>query len=285
MLNPTKILVEAFGNHLESTFNSMFGSEGQNYAQLAAMGGRLVLECIGNSDAPYHDLQHTLHVTTVGLDIMRGKHIYTHTTQEDWIHFTVALLCHDIGYVRGVCAADTQDSFVVDDEGNTVTLPRGATDASLTPYHIERGKIFVRERFSEVSFIDHERVQQAIELTRFPVPDDDDHQVTDTEAGLVRAADLIGQMADPQYLQKLSKLFQEFVETGAAKSLGYETAADLADSYPNFYWKSVKPYISDAIRYLEWTQEGKQWIAMLHSHVFSVEHGQFSFGPFRGGSR
>ncbi len=127
--------------------------------------------------------------------------------------------------------------------------------------------------------------EQAIELTRFPVPDDDDHQATDTEAGLVRAADLIGQLADPQHLQKLSKLFHEFVETGAAQSLGYETAADLADAYPSFYGKGVTPYIQDAIRYLNWTPEGKQWIAMLHSHVFSVEHNQCSFGPFRGGSR
>ncbi len=285
MLNPTQILANALGNHIEQTFNSMFGSDKENYAQRAAIAGRLALECIGNSDAAYHDLQHTLHVTAVGLEIMRGKHLHVRTTPEDWFHYTVALLCHDVGYVRGVCAGDTRDKFVVDHEGNTFTPPRGATDAALTPYHVERGKIFVLERFSEVPFIDAERVEQAIELTRFPVPDDADHQETDTEAGLVRAADLIGQLADPQYLQKLSKLFQEFVETGAAKALGYETAADLADAYPSFYWKSVRPYILDAIRYLEWTQEGKQWIAMLHSHVFSVEHGQFSFGPFREGSR
>lgn len=105
--------------------------------------------------------------------------------------------------------------------------------------------------------------EQAIELTRFPVPDDDDHQATDTEAGLVRAADLIGQLADPQYPQKLSKLFHEFVETGAAQSLGYETAADLADASPSFhgpsfYGKGVTPYMQDAIRYLEWTPEGEQ---------------------------
>src|SRR5262249_39835377 len=31
--------------------------------------------------------------------------------------------------------------------GNTVTPPRGASDAFLLPHHVERGKIFVRERF------------------------------------------------------------------------------------------------------------------------------------------
>ena len=282
MLNPTQILVDAFSDHLEDTFVTLFGDESRQTAQLAALAGRLSLECIANSDAPYHDLQHTWFVTTVGLEIMRGKHMAERTTAEDWLHFTVSLLCHDIGYVRGVCRADTGDTFVIDDKGNTFTPLRGATDASLTSYHIERGKIFVHERLTDEPLIDAKRVERAIELTRFPFPDDEDHKETDTEAGLVRAADLIGQMADPQYLQKLSRLFQEFVETGADKVLGYQSAADLAESYPSFFWKNVKPYISDAIRYLELTQEGKQWLAMLHSHVFAVEHDQFSFGPFRG---
>jgi hypothetical protein len=281
MLNPTAILISAFGDHLERAFNRLYGSDTENIAQQAAIGGRLALEYISNSDAHYHDLQHTLHVTAVGLEIMKGKHMHVQTTPEDWLHYVVALLCHDIGYVRGVCSGDTRDEFVIDAKGKTITLSRGATDASLTPYHVERGKIFVRERLADVPFIDTARVVQAIELTRFPVPDDDDHQATGTEAGLVRAADLIGQLADPQYLQKLSKLYQEFVETGEAEAMGYKTAADLADSYPDFYWSIVKPYIADAIRYLEWTQEGKYWIAMLHSHVFSVEHGQFHFGPYR----
>src|SRR6185312_15252617 len=76
-------------------------------------------------------------------------------------------------------------------------LPRGASDAVLTPYHVTRGKMFVRERLSQ-SVLDGDRIARAIELTRFPVPDDDDHADTNSEAGLVRAADLIGQLADPR---------------------------------------------------------------------------------------
>jgi hypothetical protein len=45
----------------------------------------------------------------------------------------------------------------------------------------------VRDPFAPVPFIDEERVAAAIELTRFPVLDDEDHAATDTEAGLVRA--------------------------------------------------------------------------------------------------
>jgi hypothetical protein len=52
------------------------------------------------------------------------------------------------------------------------------------------------------SVLDGDRIARAIELTRFRVPDDDDHAETDSELGLVRAADLIGQLADPRYPQK-----------------------------------------------------------------------------------
>lgn len=158
MLNPTQILITPFGDHLEQAFNKIYGSDPRHYAQQAAIGGRLALEFIGNSDAHYHDMQHTLHVTSVGLEIMHGKHMHVQTTPEDWLHYIVALLCHDIGYLRGVCPGDTRDAFVIDDQGNTVTLSRGATDASLTPYHVERGKILVRERLADVPFIDTDRI-------------------------------------------------------------------------------------------------------------------------------
>jgi hypothetical protein len=191
-------------------------------------------------------------------------------------------LCHDIGYVRGVCPGDDGTSFVIDAEGTRLEMPRGASDAILTKHHIERGKIFVRHRFGAVPFIDEERVCRSIELTRFPVPDSSDHQETDSEAGLVRAADLIGQLADPNYPQRLTALFGEFRETGFAEELGYETAADLADAYPAFFWKNVRPYIGHALAYLQLTQEGKQFIGSLYGHVFAVEHRERRYGPSTG---
>jgi hypothetical protein len=149
----------------------------------------------------------------------------------------------------------------------------------LTPYHVTRGKIFVRERFAPSGILDPERIAQAIELTRFPVPSDDDHADTHTEPGLVRAADLIGQLGDPRYPQKLNALFHEFVETGTAKQLGLSSPADLVDSYPTFFWKGAAPYIGDALHYLSLTSEGRLWVANLHSHVFAAEHGKMVSGP------
>src|SRR4029077_11339834 len=99
-------------------------------------------------------------------------------TPSDWGHTIFAALAHDIGYVRGICPGDTAEHFVIDAAGNTVTPPRGASDAFLMPYHVERGKIMVRERFAAVSCIDEERIATAIELARFPGPDDDDAAAT-----------------------------------------------------------------------------------------------------------
>ncbi len=284
MLNPTTLKADALGDVLESNYRDVFGPQEPTYAAKLGLAARLVLEIIANSDALYHDVDHTMMVTLVGQEILRGRHVATPLTPVDWLHYTVATLCHDIGYVRGVCAGDMRESFVIDDAGNLVTPPRGASDAFLTPYHVNRGKIAVRERLGPLPYFDEERIARAIELTRFPVPDSADHRETNSEAGLVRAADLIGQLADPNHLIKLNKLYYEFVETGEAVKLGYKTPADLADSYSTFYWSVVSPYIGDAIRYLELTQEGKQWIANLHSHVFAVEHQQYRLGPCRGPS-
>jgi hypothetical protein len=240
---------------------------------------RLVVERLASSDALYHDVQHTALVALVAQDIMCGRRLSLDVTPSDWLHTIVAALAHDLGYVRGICRQDRPGRYVIDEKGNTISPPSGASDAFLAPYHVERSKIAVRERLGSHEFIDAERVARAIELTRFPVPDDDDHAETDTEAGLVRAADLIGQLGDPLYLRKLNALFHEFVEIGLNERLGYRSPADVADRYPSFYWSKVEPYVRDGIRYLERTMEGRQWVAQLHSHIFAVEHKQRTIGP------
>jgi hypothetical protein len=53
--------------------------------------------------------------------------------------------------------------------------------------------------------------------------------------------------------------------------LGYTSPADLIDLYPQFYWRSISPYIQAAIRYLNVTSSGRQWIASLYSNIFRAE--------------
>ena len=279
MLNPTSLLADALGRNLTETYRRIYGDQEPHIASGLDEAARLVIERIAGSDALYHDCQHTALVTLCVQDVLRGRRLEQTITPSDWGHTIWAALHHDIGYVRGICAGDTAEAFVIDAAGNTVIPPRGASDAFLMPYHVERGKIFVRERFASVPFIDEERIANAIELTRFPVPDDEDRAATDTEAGLVRAADFIGQLGDPLYLRKLNALYYEFVENGVTEKLGCTSPADMADHYPQFYWSKVERYLGDALRYLDMTMEGKQWTATLYSHIFAIEHNRRRMGP------
>ena len=67
---------------------------------------------------------------------------------------------------------------------------------------------------------------------------------------LLRASDLIGQLADLNYMRKVSGLFAEFEETGMNEKLGYASSAALRAAYPKFFWSVVSPYVSDALSYL-----------------------------------
>ena len=272
MLNITTLAADAFGRQLAETYHQYYGKRADDYAPLIYSGARLLIERIGCSDALYHNFEHTIIVTQVGQEILRGRLLSQPIEPEDWLHFIFALLCHDIGFVRGACANDKSTSIVVDEAGQRVELPRGASDAALAPYHVTRSKIAVRERLGHHRVLDCERIARAIELTRFPVPDGDDHKETGTEAGLVRAADLIGQMADPNYLSKLNALFHELNETGAAEKMGVFNADDLRESYPKFFWGAVEPFIGDGLRFLGMTVEGKRWIASLYGNVLIADH-------------
>ena len=216
-------------------------------------------------------------VTTVGQQILLGKHLLEGgVSPREWAHFVTALLCHDIGYVRGICQLDGKGVYATGIGDETVELPPGATDAMMTPYHVDRSKQFVIERFGRETMldIDSELVAEFIEATRFPATDKPDRDKTASYPGLVRAADYIGQVGDPDYLRKIPALFYEFEQIGTNEALGYKNPDDMRKGYATFFWDKVHPYIQEAERFLRATQDGKQWLANLHSHVFQVEHNQ-----------
>src|SRR5262244_2126511 len=199
MFNPTEVVIEAFVRELQAMYVHTYSVLEPIYPDVIAFIGRAAMENIANSDAPYHNAEHTMMVTLVGQEILRGKHIRDGgVSPHDWLHFIVSLLCHDIGFVRGVCRGDGNGRYVYDAKGEVVALPDGSTDASLTPYHVTRSKLFVRERFGKIALIhvDTMEIEANIEHTRFPVPEDEQHSSTTDYPGLLRAADLVGQMAD-----------------------------------------------------------------------------------------
>ena len=275
MFNPSAVVIDNLVHFLQAGYRRNYGNLKPDYADIIGWAANMALENIANSDALYHNIEHTIYVTLVGQEILWGKHIREGgVTCEDWLHCIISLLCHDIGYVKKVCKQDEpgQRLYATGLDGMMVSLPLGCTDASLTPYHVDRGKLFIDERFGDRKLINTSVIKRNIELTRFPVPTDADHQDTTNYPGLIRAADLIGQLSDLRYLHKISALFYEFEETGMNKNLGYKTPGDLRRNYPNFYWNVVYPYIQPALYYLDLTLEGKQILANLYANVFRVEH-------------
>ena len=279
MITLPRLAAEALCSFLAADMKDRFGVSHARLAETIPFAAQLTLECIGNSDALYHNVEHTMLITLAGHDIFKGRALLTHSTPIEYSNFIVACLAHDIGYVRGVVKGDGTDGLVVDAAGRKITLPRGSSDAALAPYHVERSKLFVLDRFAEVEELDGARIAGAIEHTRFPFSSaPDDHDI-DEWAALLRAADLIGQLGDPHYLRKTNALYYEFEEIGLNGQLGYDLPADLVGKYPQFYWDNVSPYIQNAIRYLNVTSSGRQWINGLYSNVFRAEHELRLFGP------
>ena len=279
MLNIQGLVIQHFVKELRAAYIQTYNAMEPQYANILEWTGRLALESIANSDILYHNVEHTIMVSLVGQSILKGKHLRDgRVTPKDWLHVMMALLCHDIGYVKNVCKNDDarNNRFATGIDNEMFEVPEGGTDAALTPHHVNRSKLFIRERFGGsmlVDAVDAERICDYIEITRYPVPNDDPrYKDTCSYGGLVRAADFVGQLGDPSYLRKVPALFYEFEEIGANGRIGYKSPGHMRQSFTHFYWKEVRPYIQDALKYLEVTQEGKQWIANLHSHVFDMEH-------------
>ena len=63
MITLPKLAAEALGAFLASDMKDRFGTSHARLAELIPFAARLALDCIGNSDALYHNVEHTLLVT------------------------------------------------------------------------------------------------------------------------------------------------------------------------------------------------------------------------------
>ena len=108
MFNPTQLVIDAFVSELKDRYLRIYGLLEPEFPNVIAFCGRMALESIANSDAPYHDVNHTIMVTLVGQEILKGKHLSEGgVSPADWLHFVISLLGQVIGYVHGVCHGDS----------------------------------------------------------------------------------------------------------------------------------------------------------------------------------
>src|SRR5262245_15083936 len=131
MITIPELASEALGSHLATHMGRRFGSTDEGLIEIVQSVARLALDCIGNSDALYHNVEHTMLVTLAGYDILTGRRLLKETNASDYAHVLVACLYHDIGYVRGILNGDSADEYIIDAKGNKATVPRGSSDAAL----------------------------------------------------------------------------------------------------------------------------------------------------------
>ncbi|WP_462327408.1 hypothetical protein [Desulfobaculum sp.] len=176
------------------------------------------------STAPYHDLEHTLSVVLASARLVHG--ISTTRTVSANL-FTVA-----------VVAAYFHDSGMLQDETDT-----SGTGAKHTIGHEDRSIAIMRSLLATHAVPAHtcDAIASAIDCTRLALtPADIAFPTADAkDAGLiVGSADLIAQLADRKYLEKLPLLFKEFQE---ARIPGYVTQRDLFQKTAPFYHNVVRP--------------------------------------------
>src|SRR6516225_5134105 len=109
MITVSEIATKELSLFLASEMKDRFGSAHERLAKFVRSTVQLTLECIGNSNALYHNVEHTMLVTLAGHEIIKGRDLLVPTTASDYANFMVACLTHDIGYVRGVISGDDDD--------------------------------------------------------------------------------------------------------------------------------------------------------------------------------
>lgn len=193
-------------------------------------------------DAKYHDLEHTLQGTLAFARLLygyAGAKVRPEISQRAFELGLVAILLHDTGYLKQ--AHDTE-----------------GTGAKYTLTHVSRSAEFARVLLSDKGFSPDEirSVQNMIrctgvnaDLSSIPFTDEVERQV----GFALGTADLLGQMAAPDYVEKLETLYQEFEESNrySGKVTGpgvFASADDLRAQTPLFWERYVLPKIENDFR-------------------------------------
>jgi len=171
------------------------------------------------SNTKYHDLEHTHSVVLAAVRLMHGASVEGHSfSAKNILIGMLSALFHDIGFIQ-------TDSDQI------------GSGAKYTVGHEERSIDFMKHYLSQKAFSaqDIENCAHIIRCTILnlaikDVPFDSD----DIKAlgQIVGSADLLAQMADREYLEKLFMLYREFEEAGMPE---YGSELELLKKTEDFY--------------------------------------------------
>lgn len=234
----------AVQNEVESIFASMFPEADASFIPRAFgwaddwfAGRHPGYQAI---DARYHDLEHTLQGTLALARILRGRHLAGTRpvlTPKMFELGLLAILAHDTGYLKA-------------------TGDNDGTGAKYTLTHVRRSGEFAKEFYSRQGHepIDVQEIQHMIrctgvnvELASIPFTS----ELERTVGYALGTADLLGQMAADDYVEKLPVLYSEFAEAArfsgpaATKSVLFNSAEELMRNTPAFWEKYVRPKVEN----------------------------------------
>jgi hypothetical protein len=219
-------------------------------------------------DAKYHDLEHTMQGTLAFARLLRGyKKAATQPplTQRAFELGLLAILLHDTGYLKR--RGDTE-----------------GTGAKYTLVHVSRSADFAAVLLKDkgLSGDDILSVQNMIrctglnaDLASIPFSDELERIV----GFALGTADLLGQMAAPDYIEKLEILFQEFDESnrysGSTTSSLFNSATELRRNTPRFWEKYVLPKIEKDFlglyRYLDDPDGRNHYVEHIQANIARLQ--------------
>jgi hypothetical protein len=184
----------------------------------------------------YHDVFHTLSAFLAAARILDGYNLNHGAIAEDIaFNLLVATLFHDTGYIQEVW----------DNEG---------TGAKFTQNHVERSIAFLFTHFQKFKLKKEslESIERMIQCTGLSCDINSIDFISEDErraGSILGTADLIGQMSDRAYLEKLLFLYYEFQE---AEIPGFNTEFDIIKKTVDFYHivqKRLKVEYGDVQKY------------------------------------
>jgi hypothetical protein len=207
---------------------------------------------------PYHDLRHTLDVFMCAVRLMHGIHLSdTPLNDEEIKLIMVAALLHDVGYAQKFNEAN-------------------GSGAQFTQIHVSRGIDFMAMNLGSwlIPANWEPPLRQIIRCTDLRV------NLSDIKFGsprirllgqIVGSADVVGQMADRTYLEKLLFLYSEFKEADYGNC---ENTHDLLKKSRAFY-DSIRKALDSELgsKYQRLNEHFKHWIGEDRNfYIESIEN-------------
>ncbi|MFO7569142.1 MAG: hypothetical protein R6W75_05035 [Smithellaceae bacterium] len=208
----------------------------------------------------YHDFRHTLLALLAMVRLMHGASLENITFSEKELNLgLISALMHDTGYIQSI------DDYA-------------GTGAKYTLSHIGRGIIFVQKYFAGNPYFegDMKEFHDILSCTGAHTMVGADEFSSESIALLGKmmgTADLLGQMADRLYLEKLMLLYSEFEE---GEVPGFDSEIDLYRKTVSFYNRTRARFEKEfggVIRYMQnhfkarWDIDGNVYEGAIENNI------------------